>query len=681
MGLWARWRRSRRERAAPNEAPASHDLHQLEAEFSTLVENTPLGIAIFDDSGRIVRANSAMERFLGYDAGALVGRTVIEVTHPDDRQSDHESYVRMQARAGASYRIEKRYVRRDGGVVRGRLIASVIRRLDNGATYVLGIVEDTTEQHLMREQLDASHAQLAAANYRLNLYLQRAPLATLVWGPDQLVREWNPAAERMFGYTAAEAIGRNVYELTATPEGLEAVARVRERFLAGEPYPDVSIVRNRRKDGTEIYCEWYFTIVTQFSDAFNGVIAFGTDITQRIKDEQERRQLESNLRHAQKMQSLGTLAGGIAHDFNNVLLAIAGNTKLAMQELQPDHPVQRSLLEISKASGRASSIVNQILMFGRREEQVERVAVSMQAIVEEALALVRATLPARIVIRTDIPDDLPHVRADAGQLHQVLLNLATNAAHAIGERPGSLHVSLCAIDVEGDAIRGTTAPQPGRYVRLSVQDSGIGMSPAVLDRIFEPFFTTKPRGQGTGLGLAVVHGIVHAHDGAIEVASTPMTGSTFHVYLPTFTSRIDAEPAQLATDLPGAGQQILYVDDEESLVYLIRRVLERLGYRVTGFTDPEAALAAFRASPDVFDAVVTDLSMPSLSGHDFAKQVLTIRPRVPVVMTSGYVRQEDRALAMASGVRELVMKPNTVDALGQTLHRLLKKADACSAGN
>jgi PAS domain S-box-containing protein len=537
-----------------------------------------------------------------------------------------------------------------------------------------GIQEQGIQEQGIQEQLDASLARLAAVNYRLKLYFERAPLASIVWGPDQLVREWNPAAESMFGYTAAEAIGRNVYELTATPEGLQSIERVREKFLAGEPFPDVSIVKNRRKDGTEIYCEWYFTIVAQFSDALNGVIAFGTDITARIKDEEERRQLETNLRQAQKMQSLGTLAGGIAHDFNNILLAIAGNTKLAMQELPSEHSAQRSLLEVSKASARASSIVNQILMFGRREDRFERVPVSLRTIVEEVLALLRATLPARIAIRTTIADELPDVNADPGQLHQVLLNLATNGAHAIGDRAGSLDIRIRMAQPGADALHRLHLSQSGRYVKVSVSDSGIGMTAAVLDRIFEPFFTTKPRGQGTGLGLAVVHGIVRAHDGAIDVSSTPESGSTFDVYLPVMSGSTPELVTPAQSVQRGSGQQILYVDDEEALVYLITRVLERLGYQVAGFTDANAALAAFRATPDAYDALVTDLSMPSLSGNDLAKQVLAIRPQLPVVMTSGYVRTEDRALALTIGVRELVMKPNTVDALGLALHRLLNAA-------
>jgi len=677
MGLLSSWWRARRDAGSSRERRASRHAEQLEAELSTLLANTSIGVALVDESKRILRANAAMERFLGYGPGELVGVSLREVSHPDDYAADASSFEQVGAGSLTAYQMEKRYLRRDGTIVVGRLIAALLRELDDGSRCLLGMVEDITEQRRVKEQLDASLAQLAAANYRLKLYLERAPLASIVWGPDQIVREWNPAAERMFGYTAAEAIGRNVYDLTSTPESLAVAARVREQFLAGKPYPEKHVVKNRRKDGTEIYCEWHFTIVTQFSDALNGVIAFGTDVTARIRDEQERRHLESSLRQAQKMQSLGTLAGGIAHDFNNILLAISGNTKLAMEELPPDHNAMRSLEEIGRASARASSIVNQILMFGRREEHYERVPVNLSGMIDEALTLLRATLPARIALRTAIEPELPAVNADPGQLHQIVLNLATNAAHAIGDDAGAVHIGLLQVDIDESLMRKLSLPRSGKYVRMTVRDTGAGMTPEVLERIFEPFFTTKPRGQGTGLGLSVVHGIVRSHEGAIEVASRPGSGSSFHVYLPVASG--DAKAPAPGTQEPqrGAGQHILYLDDEESLVFLITRVLERLGYRVTGFTDAEAALAAFRAAPASFDAVVTDLSMPGLSGNDVAKQILAVRPDIPIVMTSGYVRAEDRALALATGVRELVMKPNTVDALGQVLHRLLREA----AGN
>jgi PAS domain S-box-containing protein len=540
--------------------------------------------------------------------------------------------------------------------------------------------DSSESQRVTRAQLEESRRALQEVNGRLALYLANAPLACIVWGSDQIVREWNPAAEAMFGYTAAEALGQNVYELTSTPEGLAVIDEVRKQHLAGRrEFNDGVFVENRRKDGSRLHCEWHFTVVQGPTTADDRVIAFGIDVTSRVRGEEERRVLEANLRQAQKMQSLGTLAGGIAHDFNNILLAISGNARLAMQELPTDHPAQVSLTEISKAGTRASSIVNQILLFSRREEELQHVPLDLHAIIEDSLNLLRATLPARIAIRTQLDPKAPMALGDASQIHQVLLNLATNAAYAMSETAGTLLIELSAVDVDADMARRFTDLRPGAYARISVKDTGVGMSPQIAERIFEPFFTTKPRGQGTGLGLSVVHGIMRAHGAAITLDTEPDRGSTFHVYLPAIPTTVpDAPPAPDVIER-GEGQRILYVDDEEPLVYLLTRILERLGYAVTGFIDAQVALDAFKANPNAFDVVVTDLSMPGLSGHDLAREILKIRPALPVVMTSGYVRAADRELALRTGVKELVLKPDTAQALGEVLHRLLNDPQAATA--
>lgn len=532
--------------------------------------------------------------------------------------------------------------------------------------------ESISEQRKTQAQLDDSRRALEAANSRLALYLARAPLACIVWGLDQIIREWNPASERMFGYTAAEAVGRNVYELTSTPEGLAVIDEVRQLRAAGREFKDRIVVENRRKDGSRLHCEWHFTVVNSPSGEVDSVIAFGIDVTSRIRGEQERRILEANLRQAQKMQSLGTLAGGIAHDFNNILLAISGNARLAMQELPEDHAAQVSLAEISKAGTRASSIVNQILLFSRREEETQQCPLNLQAIFEDSLNLLHATLPERIAIRTQLDLATPMVLGDASQIHQMLLNLATNAAYAMGDAGGTLIIELARAEVDAELALQSPDLRPGTHACIVMKDNGVGMSPQVAERIFEPFFTTKPRGQGTGLGLSVVHGIVRAHNGAIVLHTAPNAGSTFRIYLPAIPTIVPDKSPPSDADERGEGQRILYVDDEEPLVYLLTRILERLGYKVSGFIDAHSALEAFRADPAAFDALVTDLSMPGLSGQELASEVLKIRPALPVVMTSGYVRPADRELALQTGVRELVLKPDTAQALGEVLHRLLK---------
>jgi nitrogen-specific signal transduction histidine kinase/ActR/RegA family two-component response regulator len=395
------------------------------------------------------------------------------------------------------------------------------------------------------------------------------------------------------------------------------------------------------------------------------------DVTQLHRAEEERTRLEAQLRQSQKIQSLGTLAGGIAHDFNNILTAIGGNTQLAIADLPPDHPAMLSLVEIEKASERAAALVRQILSFSRPQE-AKRKIVKLQAVVEEALRLLRASLPATISMGTDFAPDAPDVAADATQIHQVIMNLGTNAAHAIGERAGTLDLRLAPFVVDAETAAHSTDLHAGRYAQLTVSDSGRGMDAATLERVFEPFFTTKAPGQGTGLGLSVVHGIIKGHHGAVTVYSQPGQGTTFHLYFPAATATdVPPSPARMATP-PGHGERVLYLDDEERLVFLARRGLEKLGYVCAGFTDPRQALEAFRAQPSGFDIIVTDLTMPGLNGLDFAAEVLRLRPGMPVLLTTGYLRPQDAERARQLSLPEVVPKPATLDVLGQALSAALQ---------
>jgi nitrogen-specific signal transduction histidine kinase/CheY-like chemotaxis protein len=386
-----------------------------------------------------------------------------------------------------------------------------------------------------------------------------------------------------------------------------------------------------------------------------------TDITARKRA--ERLQF-----HSQKLESLGTLSGGIAHDFNNLLLAIRGNTRLAIDDLPAGHPVQTSLDEVERAASRATELVRQILSFGRQGES-RREVVELRPVVEEALKLLRATLPAMIRIVPTFDSAVPPVSVDVTQVHQIIMNLATNAAHAIGDGDGQLEVTVDAATIHADEIV-TADLKVGRYARITVSDNGCGMDRATLERVFDPFFTTKPAGQGTGLGLSVVHGIVRAHSGAVTAYSQPGKGTTFRIYLPAASADVEHREASPQTPAAGSGEHVMYIDDEESLVFLGQRVLERMGYKVSGFSDPLQALQAFTQTPQSFDVVVTDLSMPGMSGFNLARALLQLRPDVPIVLTTGYVRPEDKETARNSGIRELILKPNTVEELGRALDKL-----------
>jgi PAS domain S-box-containing protein len=401
---------------------------------------------------------------------------------------------------------------------------------------------------------------------------------------------------------------------------------------------------------------------------------FVMDVTQRRLVEEERLQLERRLQRVQKLEALGTLAGGIAHDFNNVLAAITGNVSLAISELPPTTPALTSLYEIQRSAARATDLVRQILAFSRQDAPHRR-PTRIEPIISEAARLLRASVPTLIDIQTECAPDLPVASADPTQIHQVVMNLGVNAAQAIGPRAGVIRFTLDSITSPQDVATAIALP-PGRYLRLRVADSGCGMDRATMERIFDPFFTTKPAGQGTGLGLSVVHGIVQTHEGVITVDSTPGVGTTFQVFFPAANDAESAEQAAADAPVVGRGRRVMYVDDESALVFLAQRALTRLGYKVTGIDDPFQAVKAFAAHPHEFDFVVTDLGMPGMSGHDFARELLQIRPDIPVIMTSGYVRMEDVAEAQRVGVRTVVPKPTTMADLVRVIDQALRNGAA-----
>jgi signal transduction histidine kinase len=388
--------------------------------------------------------------------------------------------------------------------------------------------------------------------------------------------------------------------------------------------------------------------------------------------EAELRRYEAQLGEAQKMESLGTLAGGIAHDFNNILSAILGNAELARGELEAGHPVLAMLGEIQKAGLRARDLVRQILTFSRRQpRQLSNVA--LRPIVDETYSLLRVTLPAGVELELKLSEAPLHVDGDATQLQQVLMNLCTNAWHALRGDVGRIVVGLEPVHLDAATARSLSGLVTGPYAHLWVSDTGMGMDAATRERIFEPFFTTKPTGQGTGLGLSVVHGIVVAHQGSIAVDSVAGQGSTFHLYLPAVAPPLPALKTERKADesLPGNGEHVIYLDDDETVVLVVVRLLERAGYRCSGFTNSTAALAAFSAAPTEVDLFVTDFNMPGRSGLDVAHEVVSKRADLPVVISSGLITDELREQARAAGVRAVLEKEDTFRELTALVGRLL----------
>jgi signal transduction histidine kinase len=384
----------------------------------------------------------------------------------------------------------------------------------------------------------------------------------------------------------------------------------------------------------------------------------------------EHRNLEEQLWQAQKMEAIGTLAGGIAHDFNNILTAIMGYTQLAQMVLKEDPKVRDHLSAVLQATKRATDLVRQILTFSRQQPQ-ERLPIQLQPVMIESLKLLRATIPSTIEFDTSLAADAPTVLADATQIHQILMNLGTNAWYAMKDRTGRLQMKLEKRVV--DETYAATQPRlrPGIYARLSVSDTGCGMNQATLRRIFEPFFTTKPPSEGTGLGLAVVHGIMDNHDGAVTVHSQPGEGTIFHLYFPAHTGEAPVTAVEQGPVPRGHGERVLFVDDEELLVQLGQKMLAELGYKVEVATQPALALAMVRADSQRFALVLTDQTMPGMTGFGLASQLLKIRPGLPIILMTGYSASLTSVQVEAAGIRRLLLKPTSIHSLGTAVHMAL----------
>ncbi len=392
----------------------------------------------------------------------------------------------------------------------------------------------------------------------------------------------------------------------------------------------------------------------------------------RKQAEEEHEKLQAQLRQTQKMEAIGTLAGGIAHDFNNVLAAIMGYTELTLGDLPAQSEAHGNLEQVLKAAQRAKDLVSQILSFSRRTEQ-EKKPVEIGLIIKEVLKLLRASLPAFIEIQTSLKAEKDKVLANPVQIHQLIMNLCTNAAQAMPDG-GLLLVEMSAVDMSRPEAAQYDGLQPGRHLRLKVSDTGEGMVPEVMERIFEPFFTTKPQGEGTGMGLSVVHGLVKNHGGAISVYSEPGQGSSFNILLPTIEVEGDGEALQPGAPLPGGQERVLLIDDEPALADIGRHALERLGYRVQALTSGQEALELFAQNPHDFDLVITDYTMPQITGVDLAGEIHQIRPEIPVIMCTGFSGQLTAARAREMGLSQLLVKPLVSREMALVVRQVLDDA-------
>lgn len=594
--------------------------------------------------------------------------------HPAD-QARLEIDVDLMSRGSVDLAGEFRILLPDGRV-RWLMRRSTAVTIDDSGVLRVGVLIDVTDQRETEEALRRNEAlwKLALESagdgvWDWNLatgeeYLSASMLAMYGFSEDELPR-------------IADALDERTH-----PDDRAQMLRDRQDHFEGR----TPIYRNEHrvqcKDGS---WKWVLTRGMVISRDADGrptrMVGTHTDITELKEADNRRQLLETQLRESQKMEAIGTLAGGVAHDFNNLLAAILGNLVLAREDVEQAHPAQESLAEIQRAALRARQLVQQILAFSRRQAQT-MAHQPLVRLVDESLGLLRSLLPAGVRLHTRLGSHGLTVLADATQVQQVVMNLCTNAWQAMRGRNGEIHVSVRLAVVDEERALATGSPLPtGRYACLSVADDGQGIAPETLSRIFEPFYTTKPPGEGTGLGLAVVHGIVTAHHGAIDVRSEPGQGTCFDVYWPLVAERgedvssaASGEGAVVCDGAPAAVKRhVLYVDDYEAMLFLAARTLGKHGYRVSTFLSGEDAIRWLRAHDEPVDLLVTDQNMPGLSGVEVAREALVIRPDLRVVIMSGYVNDALRTQANQVGVYDVLAKQDRVDDLVQAVQSLMRR--------
>jgi PAS domain S-box-containing protein len=641
---------------------AKEKLQQIECNFAEAQRLTHTGSWTQDVSSGTFFTSPELLRIFGRDphTETLTLEMFRESVHPEDRAYIEEA-ARNAKSVGIDFEFDHRIVLPDGSI---RHVHSVARPifddLGNLVEYV-GTIVDVTERR-------RNEARLQRQTALLDELFESGPEAVAFLDLEGRVIRSNREFGTVFGYAAEEAVGRLLHDLIAPDDQLESTHALCATCKSGAR---VAIeCERRRKDGKRIHVAQLGAPVMLDGKPI-GVYAIYRDITERMLAQAEREQLEQRLRQAEKMEAVGRLAGGIAHDFNNVLAGVFAYGEMLFEETPENSPLKRYAKNVLTAAARGRSLVEQILAYSR-SQLGKRAPVDVTHVVAETLELLRGSMPADIRLEASAPESPLVIIGDATQLHQVVMNLCSNAIQAMNET-GTLRVALDATDLLAERALSHGALGPGRYARLAIQDSGSGMDEATLARIFEPFFTTKEIGRGTGLGLSLVYAIVSDAGGAIDVQSAPNQGSTFSIYLArTEAALVSAD--ETSVPLPrGNGERVLLVEDEASLLALTAEVLARLGYEPVSFSDSYAALAAFKAEPRSFDVVITDDVMPGLTGTRLASVLRLQRRELPIILLSGYSGPTLTRQALAAGVSELLAKPLQSRQIATTLARVLHR--------
>ncbi len=632
-----------------------HNLHRSIAEqkkeeerHKTTIDSSIDGFVIVDTKGKFLNVNESYCKTSGYSRDEILNMSIMDIDVLFS-QTAIEQRLKKFIRIGKD-RFESKHRHKNGTII--DVEVSITYSQEDGGIF-FAFLRDITARKLAEKALRESEEQYRAVADNIGDYIMR-------YNREYRHIYANRKAIDVTGLPVDKYIGKTHREMGFSEHLCELWEKNIQRvFDTGEQQNiafDVELA-----DGTmslELQLNPEFSVDGQVQ----GVIGISRDVTLRKK-------MEAQLQQAQKMESIGTLAGGIAHDFNNILFPIVGNTELLLEDIPNDSPLRGNLNEVFKGAMRAKDLVKQILEFSRQDSHEVKL-MRMQPIINEALALIRSTIPTSIEVVQSVSTDCGAIKADPTQIHQVVMNLATNAYHAMEDTGGELRVNLKEIEL-GQQDLPTADMEPGSYACLIVTDTGIGIDKHVRASIFDPYFTTKEQGKGTGMGLSVVHGIILNAGGNIQVYSELGKGTEFHVYLPVVQSAFRQKGTLTKEPIQGGTEQILIVDDEEAIVFMEKQMLERLGYSVISRTSSVEALDAFRQNPDKFDLVISDMTMPNMNGDKLAYEMIRIRPDIPVLLCTGFSEKIPKEKAASMGIKGLLMKPIVKKELSEKIREVL----------
>ncbi|MBC8182465.1 PAS domain S-box protein [candidate division KSB1 bacterium] len=629
-------------------------LKSSEERFKKISSSAYDGVILINNEGNITFWNSAAEKIFGYSAKEGLNKNLHDLISTSKQYDTFDRIFSKFKTAGGENVVgevlELEGIQKDRSKIAIELSLSSFKEKDSWNA--VGIIRDITERKLIEEK-----------QKMLSTALEQSAELIIITDSRGNIQFVNPAFEQITGYKNDEVVGKNPSFLKSGKQENDFYKNLWETISAGNVWKGRFV--NKKKDGS--FYDEMATIspITNSNGEIVNYIALKRDITNEIK-------LEHHLRQSQKMQTIGTLAGGIAHDFNNILSPLFGYTEMLLQDVDEGSQIHSAIEQIFKAALRAKDLVHQILTFSRQGES-ERKPFYVHHIVKEIIQLLKASLPATIQITRNINSNCGMVLADPTQIHQIIMNLCTNASYAMGEKGGTMEIKLDSVEFDASTAKQFGNLSEGTYIRTSVSDTGHGMEKDVVDRIFEPFFTTKPVGEGTGLGLSVAHGIVKDHGGTIIVESKPGIGSTFRFFLPVAPEDVQEKILVKKKISNGNNEHILLVDDEESVTEMLESMLERMGYNVTSISNSLQALQTFRNAPQAFDVVISDQTMPDMSGVQLSKELLNIRPDIPIILCTGYSDSISQEKTIEMGINGFIEKPFLQNDISVIIRQALNK--------